>query len=47
MWFGTSKGRKAIDMEIEKQMFGNQIFVAPCRDNVTQRGITNRLNRLC
>ena len=24
-WFGTSKGRKAIHMQMEKQMFGKQI----------------------
>ena len=26
VWFGTSKGRKAIYMEMKKQMFGKQIF---------------------
>lgn len=25
-WFGTSKGRKAIHTEIEKQIFGEQMF---------------------
>ena len=25
-WFGTSKGRKAIDTEMEKQMFGKPMF---------------------
>ena len=30
-WFGTSKKRKAIDMEIEKQVFGKQMFAEPGR----------------
>ena len=27
--FGTSEGRKAIDMEMEKQIFGKQILLGP------------------
>lgn len=26
-------------MEMEKQLFGEQVFAEPCRDNRTQRGI--------
>lgn len=29
MWFETSQGRKAIHIEIEKQIFDKQTFVAP------------------
>ena len=32
------KGEETIDMEIEKQMFGEQMFAGPLRDSVT-RGI--------
>ena len=28
--------RKAVDMELEKQMFGKQMFAGLCRDNGTQ-----------
>ena len=28
-WVGTSKGRKASHMEVEKQMFGQQMFSGP------------------
>ena len=42
-WFGTLRGRKAIDMEIEKQMFGEQMFAGPCRGSETERN----LNKLC
>ena len=34
-----SKGEKAIDVEIEKHVFGKQMFAGPGRDNGTQRGI--------
>ena len=37
------KGEKTIDMEIEKQMFGEQMFAGPCRDSVTERS----LSKLC
>ena len=30
------KGRKAIHMEMKKQVFGKQMFAGLCRDNVTQ-----------
>ena len=30
-WFGTSKKRKAIHMEIENQVFGEQMFAEPGR----------------
>lgn len=29
LWFGTSKGRKAIHMEKAKQMFDKQMFAGP------------------
>ena len=32
-------GGEANDMEMEKQMFGKQMFAEPSRDNGTQRGI--------
>ena len=35
--FGTLKGRKAIHMKMDKQIFGKQVFAA-CRDNGTQSG---------
>lgn len=38
-WFGTLKGRKAIYMEVEKQMFGRQKFAMPGRDSGTWRGL--------
>ena len=38
-WFGTSEERKAIHMEMEKQMFGEQILAGHFRDN----GISNGL----
>ena len=29
-WFGSSKVRKAIDIEMEKQMFAKQMSAGPC-----------------
>lgn len=37
IWY--SKGRKAIPMEIEKQMFGKQMFADPGKDNGTKSGL--------
>ena len=34
---GTSKGKKAVFMEIEKQGFDKQMFAGPSRDNGIQR----------
>ena len=34
--------RKAIDMEMEKQMFDKQMFAGPCRDNGTQRNFNKQ-----
>ena len=28
-------------MEMEKQMFGKQVFAGPCRDNGTQIGLSS------
>ena len=33
---GLQRGRKAIPQEVEKQMFGKQVFAGPCRGNGTQ-----------
>ena len=37
--FRTAKGRKAIHVEMEKQMFGKQMFAGSCRDNGAQSGL--------
>lgn len=34
-WFGTPKGRKEIQMEMEKQMFSTETFAEPGRDKGT------------
>ena len=44
-WFGTSKGRKAIYMETEKQMFGKNMFAGPSltvghTEDIDQTGLT-------
>ena len=38
-WFGTSEERKAIHMEMEKQMFGEQMLAGHFRDNGIQNGL--------
>ena len=38
-WFGASEGRKAVDKEMEKQMFDERMFAGPGEDNGTQRRI--------
>ena len=38
-WSGTSKGRKAIQTEMEKQMFGKAVFAVPGRRDGTQSGL--------
>ena len=38
VWYLKGK-RKAVDMELEKQMFGKQMFAGLCRDNGTQWGV--------
>ena len=40
--FGTSKGRKAIYVEMDKQMFGKQMFAGPGRDSGTQSGLPHQ-----
>lgn len=39
MWFGSSKNRKGIHMEIEKQMFGEEIIAGP---SLTERTLIKR-----
>ena len=48
MWFGTSQSRKAIHMEMQKQMFGKQMFAGPSltmgrREDFVQVGLTEVL----
>ena len=40
---GLSKGKKAIHMEMDKQMFARYMFAGPCRDSGAERDF----NRLC
>ena len=38
-WFGTLEKRKTIHMEMEKQMFGEEMLAGRFRDNGIQNGL--------